>query len=102
MPLFSDPCLYRFVLENVDMFFPKSLEFLNWNCKNKKKIIVFFLLALMMEGSTKLSKCQGLMCILDVSTLSGQFLEKFWWKKQSNSILKSLPFFLSKEHWHQK
>lgn len=41
----------------------------------------------------KLSKCQGLMCILNVSTLSGQFLETFWWKKQSNSILKSLLFF---------
>lgn len=97
MPLFSDPYLYRFVLENMDMFFFKSLEFLSWNSK-KKKNHCFFLLALMMEGSTKLPKCQGLVCILDVSTLSGQFLETFWWEKQSNSILKSLPFFLSEEH----
>lgn len=41
MPLFSDPYLYRFVLENMDMFFPKSLEILSWNSK-KKKVIVFF------------------------------------------------------------
>lgn len=41
MPLFSDPYLYRFVLENMDMFFPESLEFLSWNSKKKKKSLFF-------------------------------------------------------------
>lgn len=101
MPLFSDPYLYRFVLENMDMFFPKSLEFLSWNSK-KKKVIVFFFWHWWRREARNSANVRG-WCAFWMSLLYQDSSWRSSGERNSNSILKSLPFFfLSKEHWLQK
>lgn len=70
-PVFTD-----FFLENMNMFFPKSLEFLGWHSKKEKKKAFCFglVLALMMEGSMRPSTSVHCQCLYFIRTVLGEVL----------------------------
>lgn len=105
MPLCSLAPIFTDLFWKIQRYSSLSLQNIQTGIVKRKKfgfVCLYVCFCIDDGGTHETLQMSGAGVHSDVSTSSGQFLEKVQWKEPSNGILKSLPFYLSKERWLQK